>query len=208
MKCSDMQERIFEYWDLPVDDSFRMEIDAHVKHCASCAEQLQIWSESKELIELSGQWDPFASVDDSYITQSVMNRIYKEDNWRMPVVERNYSLSYQLRRRFAVLISSFVLIFVASFVFSILPVNSLGSLQEGAQRPSGVIPVASAVGDSQDSSNLFGKVIQGVPVASISDPFVLNMGPIRTYPDYLLVLSLFGIIFSLLIMNWFSRIRV
>ena len=47
----------------------------------------------------------------------------------------------------------------------------------------------------------------GMPVASISAPTIFRMGPIQTYTDYLLALSILGFVFTLLIMNWLSRIR-
>jgi hypothetical protein len=36
---------------------------------------------------------------------------------------------------------------------------------------------------------------------------MIRMGPIRSYPDYMVVLSLLGLTATLLIMNWLSRTR-
>jgi hypothetical protein len=46
-----------------------------------------------------------------------------------------------------------------------------------------------------------------VATASIKEPSMIRMGPIRTYPDYFVVLSLLGLTSTLLIMNWLSRTK-
>ncbi|MNW18862.1 hypothetical protein D3C71_2185930 [compost metagenome] len=44
-----------------------------------------------------------------------------------------------------------------------------------------------------------------VPVASISDPFVLKVVP--AFPQYYVALSLLGLVMALLTLNWLSRTR-
>jgi hypothetical protein len=50
-------------------------------------------------------------------------------------------------------------------------------------------------------------VEEGLPVASIGDPIVLALPLVDSYPNYLLVISMFGLIGTLLLLNWFMRIR-
>jgi hypothetical protein len=200
MKCNDVKELLAEYWDLSESDPRRDQVNDHIEHCSDCAEEFVLWEESSNLIQTSSPL--FAEKERPPISNSVMDRIYADESWRMPVPDRIYSISYKLRRNLTAVISFCLALFMIGFLYSIVyePTPELYSFE-------GLMPVASAVGDTNSGNGTLSATLQGVPVASISDPFILGMNPIKTYPDYMVVISLLGIVIALLIMNWFSRIK-
>src|SRR5690606_5590322 len=115
---------------------------------------------------------------------------------------RSYALSLKVRRNVMACFSLFLAIFVVSFAYSF----QSGAINEpDISHHSGIIETAHA-----KSSDLAGKpaIFADTPIASISAPSVLTIGPIQTtYTDYLLALSIIGLVITLLLMNWLSRLR-
>ena len=208
MNCEKVREWFGEYWDLPEDDIRRHSLNEHIAECSHCAQEFKLWQESHELI-LKAQssassitMPPPPSVS---IAERVMDRIYKDEAWRRPVADRIYSFSYKLRRNLTMILSFCMAMFTVSLVHSLFN-RTKGDLPARTEEFTGLMPVANAVANSGSSSSVF-ESLEGVPVASISDPLILRIGHVPSSPDYFLVLSILGIIFTVLIMNWFARIK-
>jgi hypothetical protein len=204
MKCSEVQEIFCLYWDLPKDDLRRLRVDEHTKRCASCAEEFDIWKESTNLIQAAA----LSSIDrtsPAQISSGVMERIYSSESWRIPVADRTYNISFRLRRQLTAIIAFCLALFMFSVLSSIFLINGLNEPKSNVEL-GGLLPVANALGEEELGSSDFTS-IEGVAVASLSDPLVLKVGMIQTTPDYLFALSFLGLIGALLIMNWLSRIK-
>ncbi|SEB63977.1 zf-HC2 domain-containing protein [Paenibacillus sp. GP183] len=209
MKCSDIQELFGDYWDLPNDDLRRAAVDSHIKTCPSCKEEFQIWEESTVLIRSAVE----SKAESDYrhaVSDRVMTRIYHDESWRIPVPNRMYAISHNLRRNLTTVIAFSLALFVVSFLFSILndrstgaSLASSGSSMNDLQAPKVFVP-------SDNSASLNGHSL-GTAVASLNtgfmEPLRFNVGPIHSYPHYLLVVSILGLIATMLIMNWFSRTK-
>lgn len=195
MKCEEAQGLLGEYWDLPEDDDARLRVDQHLEHCEDCTKQFKIWEESQTLIhELTETNEPFY-ITEMDLSKNVMDRIYAESAWLMPVTSRSYAFSLKLRRNVTAFVASFMAIFLVSFLYLMIAggtsdVNRLHQMNE-------LIP-----SDMNISTNLN---LGQIPVASIGDPPILEVVP--TYPHYWIALSLLGITFSLLLLNWLARVR-
>ncbi|OPA81457.1 hypothetical protein BVG16_03880 [Paenibacillus selenitireducens] len=195
MKCEEVQELLGEYWDLPEDDAARLHVDRHLEHCEDCTQQFKIWEESQALIhELTDTNEPFL-VSDMDLSKNVMDRIYAESAWLMPVTSRTYAFSMKLRRNVTAFVASFMAIFLVSFLY--LMIAGGPSDADRLHQMNELIP-----GDMSISTNLN---LGQIPVASIGDPPILEVVP--TYPHYWIALSLLGITFSLLLLNWLARVR-
>jgi ABC-type antimicrobial peptide transport system permease subunit len=107
-----------------------------------------------------------------------------------------------MKYRISAVIGFCLALFLSSFIYSLMT-NDDQSQEAYAFRP-GIVPVISASGDNSSQLSAFS---QEIPMASITAPFVLDIGPVDSYPDYLIVVSIIGIVCSLLIMNWLSRLR-
>jgi hypothetical protein len=201
MKCVEIQELLGTYWDLPKEDIRRLQVDEHIRRCMSCKEEFEIWQESTHLIQ-NLRLGPLQPKEPVKVSKQVMNRIYTDESWRIPVANRAYSISYKMRRNVSAVLAFCLTLFIFSFVYSVVFVPPAEEAYT-FNNSTGLLPVANALGENSTSA----EHIQGVPIASISDPLIIHMGIIKTYPDYLVVISLLGIISLLLTLNWLSRIR-
>lgn len=200
MNCNDAQDKFGEYWDLAEHDEDRIAIDTHMQQCKSCAEQFRLWEESEEMIRfLSEDEESLGPIE--YMNRSVMDRIYAEESWLMPVPHKSYQFSKNFRRNIALIVAACMAMFASAFFVFVFEGNSGASQAEIADL-SGLMDTANASGDGLVSAAGF---YAEVPVASISDPFVLKVMP--AFPQYYVALSLLGIIMTLLILNWLSRTR-
>lgn len=205
MRCDEAQELFGVYWDLPAQDPLRQQLQQHLSECDSCAEEFAIWQESLDLIH-DMALTPTDELQDSYISKGVMDRIYAEEAWKLPVSEKVYSISYKMRRNITAVVAVCLSLFLISILYTIVerPDTPAGHHAESSSES---LAVANALGsNASDGIDLDSKTL--IPLASISDdPLILKMGPIETFPDYLIVLSILGLVSALLIMNWLSRIR-
>ncbi|MGO4271400.1 anti-sigma factor [Paenibacillus sp. TAF58] len=208
MKCSEIQELFGVYWDLPNDDLRRAAVDEHIATCAECAEEFQIWEESTILIR-SAAIESDLSDYEPMVSGKVMNRIYENESWRIPVSERMYAISYTLRRNLTAVIAFCLALFVFSFLFAIVydgtPQSSIATADNSLfdlQAPQAL--------KTSDTESMNGHKM-GDAVASLNpsfmEPLRFHVGPIHSYPHYLLVVSILGLIATIIIMNWLSRTK-
>lgn len=200
MKCNDALDMLYEYWDMPEHDPRRQEIEGHIAGCASCREEFDIWKQSAELIR-STRMEPEPPASGTTISSGVMERIYRDESWRLPVAWKTYSFSFKVRRNIMLVFAMCLALFAGSFIHSVLdeplPADEFTEL-------TGIIDTAHAKGGAISGGV---SMFEGIPVASLSTPTVIRMGPVQTYSDYLMALSILGFVFMLLIMNWLSRLR-
>jgi hypothetical protein len=206
MKCDDIQQLFGIYFDLPDDDLRRKCVDEHILRCRVCAEEFEIWLESTNIIR-SMQEIPYIPRKSTPIADNVMNRIYEDESWRVPITDRIYQIPYKLRRNLTAMIAMCLAIFMVSFLFNLVNSNHSNlTLQE--ESTFGINQLASASGVIADEANVaVTKAYSPTAVASTSglvEPIKLSL--FHT-PDYWLALSLLGLICALLTMNWFSRTR-
>jgi hypothetical protein len=198
MNCEETGEWFGVYRDLPEDSTERLAVDLHVKGCRECSEEFSMWEQSALLIHEfpihDGGQEEFISSD--WVNENVMNRIYTEQSWYMPAVRRTYSFSFAFRRKVAGILAALLAIFVCGFLYT-----SFGHVSGINGDGSNVMKTAEFSVNHQfsDSEHL------NIPLASISEPYMLNVTP--AMPEYWVALSMLGMIMTLLILNWFSRVR-
>lgn len=200
MKCIDAHNIFGAYWELSEDDAERQALDRHMLKCEACAEQFRLWEESEELIRILSEEDDFIGPSE-HINRGVMERIYAEQSWLMPVAHKSYQFSKSFRRNLAIVIAACLAMFACAFFVFVF--DQEGGVQHAQIADlSGLIEPVNASGGAM---TIHAGFYAEVPVASISDPFVLQIVP--AFPQYYVALSLLGIIMTLLILNWLSRTR-
>jgi hypothetical protein len=203
MKCDDIQELFGIYFDLPDDDLRRKCVDEHILRCRVCAEEFEIWLESTNLIR-SMHEIPQMPRKTTPLAANVMNRIYEDESWRIPVTDRIYQIPYKLRRNLTAIIALCLAVFVVSFLFNLVYPSHI-TLTVGEASPYGFNNVATAAGvEVVSKTNAFSPTAVASTSALIVEPIKLSY--IHT-PNYWLALSLLGLISALLTMNWLSRTR-
>lgn len=208
MKCEEAREMFGVYWDLQETDERRQSIDQHIENCPECSEEFDLWLESTMLIQ-SAAADLEESIPQGAISSKVMDRIYADETWRLPVADRMYHFTYKFRRNVAAVIAASVALFIFTFVFSLTSDPGVTTLEEqstvfGRIGDPIIITAGSESGPGASYS------IPANAVASLkgfNEPFTVKAGPIRTVRDYLLFVSLLGLTSTLLIMNWLSRTK-
>ncbi len=205
MKCEDIQERLGIYFDLPEGDEDRIAVDDHIRQCESCREEFRIWEESADLIRLSQEETEPVLYSAPMVTDQVMKRIYQQEAWRTPISNRIYSISFALRRKLTIMAAFFVALFLVSFLHTAY--NTQHSAEPVPTKDYGINQAAKATINPADSLNVHS--MPNTAMASVSPTIIdpVKIGPLRSMPDYMLSLSILGLISTLLIMNWLSRTR-
>jgi hypothetical protein len=209
MKCSDIQELFGVYWDLPNDDLRRAAVDKHIATCPDCAEEFQIWEESTFLIRSASITKELPDYE-PLVSDKVMNRIYENESWRIPVQERMYAISYTFRRNLTAVIAFCLALFMFSFLFAIVydgaPQSTIAAADNSLFDLEAPQALKSSQTESMNGHQMFDAVASLNP--SFMEPIRFHVGPINSYPHYLLVVSILGLISTMLIMNWLSRTKV
>jgi predicted anti-sigma-YlaC factor YlaD len=197
MNCKEVQELLDCYQDLPEHSVEKQQVEEHRYECSVCHEQFDAWEKSSNLLKTIGDEDIELT---HHVSKRVMDRIYQQESWRIPVPNRVYNFSYPVKRNLMAVISFFVVIFMTSFVYSLIQ-KGRSMVETTHKSIIGLQPIASA------SGNYAKTAASTVPngVASLSDLPMFHMGPIHTFPDYLIALSFLGLTSTLLVMNWLSR---
>lgn len=209
MKCDDIQELFGVYWDLAEHDLNRQNVDEHIKHCDSCRAEFEMWQESTELIKSAAEASHY-SYDSTPISRSVMNRIYEDEGWRVPVADRLYAISFKLRRNVTAVIAFCLALFIFSFIYSITHQQPTGEIASSSTNSSVIGRIGDPVvvaGSKSESLNVHTMPSAVASLKGFNEPFMYQVGPIHTYQDYMLFLSLLGLTCTLLVMNWVSRTR-
>jgi hypothetical protein len=208
MKCSEIQELFGVYWDLPNDDLRRAAVDEHILTCAECAEEFQIWEESTILIRTAAIESELPDYE-PMVSGKVMNRIYENESWRIPVSERMYAISYTLRRNLTAVIAFCLALFVFSFLFAIVydgtPQSSIATADNSLFDLQAPQALKTSGTESMNGHKMGDAVASLNP--SFMEPLRFHVGPIHSYPHYLLVVSILGLIATIIIMNWLSRTK-
>ncbi|PLT45667.1 hypothetical protein NYE40_10935 [Paenibacillus sp. FSL W8-1187] len=194
MKCEEVQDALALYWDLPDGEPLKQSVDLHLKHCIACRQEYELWAESERLIqELSDMEEHEMSERAEEVNRTVMDRIYAEDHmdWTL---KRRFSLSRSFGPRLSAAVAACLAMFCTSLLYVLL-----GRGQSDETK--GIMDTANA-----SSSPVFKASISGdIPVATVSDPLLLSLVP-RT-PQYWIILSMLGLVMTMLMMGWLSRNR-
>jgi hypothetical protein len=201
MNCDQARQWFGLVWDLQEDDPERKAFEAHLAECEQCTEEFRFWEESESMLRRLQLTDA-AQEPDERINRAVMERIYAEDFWLMPVKDLTYRWSESFRRGVAAAMACCLALFFSAFVYMAAGNPQKVSTDAQIAKLTGMIDTVSTIDGAAPISMEF---YQDVPVASISGPVVLTVMP--TYPQYWVALSILGMIMTLLTINWFTRVR-
>jgi len=200
MNCKQVDELLHTYWQLEEENPLRIELEAHMFECQHCAAKLDLDADSFPAFELDELVIPENDMTSNSISSNVMQRIYDEETWFMPIATKRYQFSPSFRRNVFIIIASCLAMFsLALFIFVYDYYET--STQVSHKSISGIVDVANAAVTTTHTSIYS----SSIPVASISEPIVLQVVP--TFPQYYVALSFIGILLTLLTMSWFTRTR-
>ncbi|MFS0722634.1 hypothetical protein [Paenibacillus sp. 1P07SE] len=196
MTCEEAQQTFAWYWDLADGDPRRLSVDLHTAECRACQEELKLWEESRLLIRALAEEDA-PKVSYAAMNRDVMDRIYREQSWLTPLRRRGRALAGHVRRRSVAALACCMVFFMVALAFMMFGSTSPAAPEQIIQMP-GML-------DGSGVTTVSAKFNEAIPMASISDPFVLNVP--RSVPTYLITMSVAGLLMTLLAMNWLLRTR-
>lgn len=206
MNCSDVQEKLDIYFDLPPDHPERRMVDEHVRECDICAEMMALWQESMNWLEAAerspSSQEPAQRFPQSSFASQVMNRIYEHEPWRLPINERAFS--DKMKRKMTAIMAFCLALLICSLFY--IAVSDKEPFPQTENSVFGLHEAQLATGDSTDSRLHIDSAKKSAMISQIVEP--LKLSPLQSNPDYLLVLSVLGIFSTLLIMNWLSRTNI
>lgn len=217
MKCDDIRDILSVYWSLPDDDSRRAAVDKHILTCEACEAEFRIWEESEKFLNSEMEFIPDEqteeSMESSAVSSQVMSRIYSDESWRLPVQNRMYAISDKMRRNLMLVLACCLAMFVTSFLFSIVDNISVEDSSLTSDHSIYSIQTPQMLKTtSEDADSYTVNMDMTTAVASVSqtfmEPIPFHMGPIHSYSNFLLIISILGFIAAILVMNWFSRVKV
>ncbi|WP_028593546.1 hypothetical protein [Paenibacillus assamensis] len=201
MKCAEALEWISVYSDMPEDDPQRLSIQSHLSVCEGCAEEYLIWAASEawtdDLVE-SSLAEAEINGPITFDSSLVMDRIYSEQEWLMPVHRRSHVMSLKMRNILVGVMSFCIVVFMSSLIVMAVYPNKA---ETGPSDQSGIIPTAIAGSNSTELDITIGDV----PYSETSEPLILQVVP--TIPEYWIVYSLVGIIIASLLYHYLARMR-
>ena len=203
MECAEALDWVSVFSDMPADDPQRLEIESHLAYCESCAEQYRVWSMSEQWDEEMTDWS-LRTIDweeapvRQFRVEDVMERIYHDNPWFTPVHRRGKRMSPRMRNMFAGVVSFCLAVFLSGLLALAITAD-----QSNAEPVlTGIIPTTIA-GDT--ASPPFGIIEIDLVEQGVHDPILLQVVP--TVPQYWIALSLFGVSFALLLLNWLTRAK-
>lgn len=204
MNCKQVDELLHTYWQLDEENPLRIEIEAHMFDCDMCAAKLDLEPLSFPVLDCEESVVPSGSgsnISQQQISSTVMQRIYEEETWYMPIANKRYQFSKSFRRNVAIIIASCLAMFSIALFLFIFDYH-LDFTASTATTVSGIVDVANAASNHNAHTSIY---TSSIPVASISEPIVLQVVP--QFPQYYVALSFVGIVMTLLVMSWFTRTR-
>jgi len=210
MTCQELRHFLPQYTHLPENDPLRTAIEAHASQCETCGEELEIWKQSEDLINGDMKDIPEELRRDKAVSAVVMKRIYSDEAWRLPVHQRMYAMSEKMRKNLFVCVAFCLALFVCSFLYALagetpsrdarIPDDSAFTIQLPQKLDAGA--AASASAPSFDMKTAIASVSQ-----TFIEPIPFQMGPIQSYSNFLLIVSIIGFIGAMLILNWINRVK-
>jgi len=210
MKCEEVRELLPVYSSLPADGAERLAVDQHVAGCEACSEEFAFWEQSEKWMhdepdELPAELFPGPEV----VSSHVMSRIYTDESWRLPVSRRMYSMSDKMRRNMMLCIAFCLALFVGSFLYALIGRDRIVIEETAADKSAFTIQMPQKLDSGIDkhgpSYNVNSTAIS--VSQSFLEPIPFQMGPIRSYSNFLLIVSIIGFIGAMLVLNWFNRVK-
>lgn len=217
MKCEEAQGFVTEYLDHQLPEVTRRRIDHHLAKCSACRSEYAIWQESNEWIQADKYHYSSIAAPHSFV-DAVMARILSEEKWAIPIGKKVFTLTARMR----ILSVSAAAVLLMLFSFSLFNQTNQNDFSNNALIPSGEslamvasnkAQVVSASLQTDDGTY----VVQPEPAPKSSEPlneietasssvFSLQDGSEPMKTNYGIILSIFGILITVLSVSWLSRV--
>ena len=200
--CDDFQEIMSNASDPGLTGQLSNKLSEHLAICEECQMINQQWMMIRQEIRAIAEESIMEHTNENHpphptskMASKVMEQIYRQDDWRRPVVERQFSFSNKMHRTISIGVAFFVSVFLIGFLYALIvpPVMPVDEPLIGIQ------PIAIAGGITDD------EFFSTTAMANITVPMKLSPDASVVAINYLLVISMIGLVTVMLLLNWFSR---
>jgi len=214
MKCEEIQEILPEYADNLLPEVTQRRVDNHMATCYACRADYEMWSDSGEWMETHKE--EYHSVTPSRsIVDVVMARILSEEKWAIPIGRKIFSVTARMRRIGASVAVLLLMLFTFTLYVNTSTTEQANSLIIDGEVMAMNTPKVQVISSSMQSDDGTYVVEAGqfsskeTPLANATASIVpLDGKPSSTdlaKPNYSIVLSVFGILVTVLTMSWLTR---
>jgi len=213
MRCEEVQELMPDYADGLLSELTRRRIDNHLTNCRACSADFALWKGSSDWMKADRE-RYHAVTPSKSIVDAVMARILSEEKWAIPIGKKVFTVTARMRRVGAC--AAIILLMLCSFT---LYVNTSSTEQANSLMIDGEVVAmgkkAQVITSSiQTEDGTY--VVEPQPLVSDEKPLVRETASIvpfnsvhsptdPTQPNYGIVLSVFGILVTVLSMSWLTR---
>jgi len=215
MRCEEVQELLPDYAENLLSEITQRRVDHHMASCYACRSDYELWSDSGEWMREDKE-QYHAVTPSRSIVDAVMARILSEEKWAIPIGRKIFTVTAKMRRMGA----SAAVILLMVFTFTLYlntssseHANSLVIDGELMAVESSKAQVISSSMQSDDGTY----VVETPPLAKHDDALQYATASIipldgkpasndYAKPNYSIVLSVFGILITVITMSWLTRV--
>lgn len=214
MRCEEVQEMLPEYADNLLPEVTKRRVDHHMAACYACRSDYEMWTDSGEWMKMDKE--EYHSVTPSRsIVDAVMARILSEEKWAIPIGRKIFSVTARMRRIGASVAVLLLMLFTFTLYLNTSNTEDANSLVINGEVMAINTPKAEVISSSMQSDDgtyvvqAETAVSQEEPLANATASIVpLDNKPSSSdpaKPNYSIVLSVFGILITVITMSWLTR---
>jgi hypothetical protein len=215
MRCEEVQEILPDYAENLLNEVAQRRVDNHLAICSACRADYELWTDCGEWIDADRE--EYLSVTPTRsIVDAVMERILSEEQWAIPIGRKIFTVTARMRRVGASAAAILLMLFTFTLYLSSSsaePENAL--LIDGELMAVGTTKtqVVSSSIQSDDGTYVVGAephyVNQDQLEHATASIIPLDGAPSSnepSKPNYSIVLSVFGILVTVITMSWLTRV--
>jgi|GEM_PF-652334 len=219
MRCEEVQDILDEYMEDRIPELSRRRVDHHLAACGACRSEYEMIKESGEWIQSDKEQYASVKMTKSFV-DAVMSRILSEEKWAIPIGKKVFTLTARMRR-YGVS-AAIILLFLCSFtLYSNTEENDSFAT---AMVSTTIKKEVTSAEETISSESRAAAVEKQVSVAAldevVSEPAGQELlqsassvipgdtlpAPEKSAPNYSLILSIFGILITVITMSWMTRV--
>ncbi|MGN7468962.1 zf-HC2 domain-containing protein [Brevibacillus sp. SAFN-007a] len=213
MKCEEVQEILPDYAENLLPEVTQRRVDHHMASCYACRSDYEIWSDSGEWMKMDKE--EYHSVTPSRsIVDAVMARILSEEQWAIPIGRKIFSVTARMRRMGASVAVLLLLLFTFTLYVNTSSTEANALVIDGEVMAMNTPKTQVISSSMQTDDGTY--VVEAQPFSSQPNALASATASIvpldgkpttadAAKPNYLIVLSVFGILITVLTMSWLTR---
>lgn len=214
MRCEEVQGILPEYAENLLPEVTQRRVDNHMASCFACRADYEMWTDSGEWMKMDKE--EYHSVTPSRsIVDAVMARILSEEKWAIPIGRKIFSVTARMRRMSASVAVILLMLFTFTLYLNTSSTEEANSLVINGEVMAMNTPKAQVISSSMQSDDGT-YVVEAQTPASQEEPLANATASIvpldgkpsssdLTKPNYSIVLSVFGILITVITMSWLTR---